>query len=165
MKYCLECGSKLELKFLEHEGDIPFCHTCNAYRFPVFNVACSMIIVTKDRKKTLLVQQYKKKKNILVAGYVNKKESAEEAAKREIMEEVGLQVDKLIFNQTSYYDKSNTLMINFIAFVDQIQVCPNDEIDSFQWFTLDEALHNIAENSLAQKFYSLFYEKVKHHEI
>lgn len=165
MKYCLECGTKLELKFLENEGNIPFCKNCNAYRFPVFYMACSMIVTTKDFKQVLLIKQYKQNRNILVAGYVKKGESAEETAIREIKEEVGLDVDFLVFNQTKYHEKSNNLMMNFIAVVKDTNVTINEEVDSFQWFSLEEALHQIAENSLAQEFYTIFYTKVKNHEI
>ena len=56
--YCEKCGNKLELKFLELEGMIPFCNKCNDYRFPYFNTAVSMIIVNPDETKMLYVKQY-----------------------------------------------------------------------------------------------------------
>lgn len=165
MKYCLECGTKLELKFLEHEGQIPFCPKCQSFRFEPFNTAISTIIVTKDFKKTLLIEQYGKKRYILVAGYVNKGESAEETVKREIAEEVGLEVSRLIFQKTHYYEKSNTLMLNYIAVVNDDFVHSNYEIDSYKWFSLKEALENIAPNSLAKEFYEMFYMRIKNNEI
>ncbi len=165
MQYCLECGTKLELKFLENEGQIHYCPKCQCFRFEPFNTAISVVIVTKDFAKTLLIEQYGKKRYILVAGYVNKGESAEEAVRREIAEEVGLEVVKLMFQKTHYYEKTNTLMLNYIAVVKNDAVQSNYEIDSYKWFSLNEALENIAPNSLAKEFYEMFYMKVKSNEI
>lgn len=165
MEYCPTCGTRLEEKVLEHEGIIPYCSTCKKFCFPHFNTAVSMVITTETMDKVLLIEQYGKKRYILVAGYVNKGEDAETAAQREIMEEVALTVKKLTFQKTAYYEKSNTLMINFIAVVEDELVHPNEEIDSYAWFSLEEAKTKIAKGSLAEKFYQLFYEKVKKNEI
>ena len=149
--YCTVCGEKLYLKELDKEGLIPFCPKCQKYQFPKYNVAVSMIVFHND--KILLIKQYGNPFYILVAGYINIKESAEEACKRELMEEVNLVTSKLIFNKTSYYEKSNTLMINFAVYVDDIESLKiNEEIDSYKWFTIEEAKTNIKENSLAKKF-------------
>ena len=118
MKYCYECGTKLTEKFLENEGMIPYCETCQEFRFPIFSTAVSMEIFNPEKDKVLLIQQYGKKRNILVAGYVNKGESAEHAMVREVMEEVGLHVVEYKFNRSEYFEKSNTLMINFACVVD-----------------------------------------------
>lgn len=68
MKYCVECGTKLITKYLENEGDIPFCTSCNAYGFPIYNTAVSMIVVNEKTQKILLIQQYGRPFYILVAG-------------------------------------------------------------------------------------------------
>ncbi|MCM1130228.1 MAG: NUDIX domain-containing protein [Roseburia sp.] len=165
MKYCMHCGTKLIDKELEHEGIIPYCPTCKEYRFKIFNTAVSIIITPKALDKVLLIEQYGRKKHILVAGYINQGENAEDAARREIFEEVGLKVNRLIFQKTDYYEKSNTLMINFIAIVEDMNVHPNYEIDDYAWFSIEEGKEKIAKGSLAEKFYMLFYNKVKNHEI
>ena len=63
-----------------------------------------MVIFNKDYSKTLLIKQYGRDFNILVAGYVEKKETLEEALIREIKEEVGLKVSKIFFNASRYYE-------------------------------------------------------------
>lgn len=72
MNYCYECGHKLVMKELEHEGRIPFCTSCRQFRFPIFSTAISMVTLNPKRDKLLMIQQYGKPNNILVAGYVNK---------------------------------------------------------------------------------------------
>ena len=153
-KYCHECGSKLTEKELENEGIIPFCPKCNQYRFPMYNVAVSMIVINKETNKILLVKQYRKPFYILVAGYVNRTEQLEHAVAREIKEETGMNVSSIKFNRTSFYEPSNVLMCNFTAFVENdSDFCPNEEIDDYSWFTYEEARKYIRENSPCSIFF------------
>ena len=154
MKYCIECGTKLVSKYLESENkEIPYCESCQQYRFPIYNVAVSMIVTDLKTDKILLIQQYNKKRYILVAGYVNRAESVEDAVKREVKEETGLDVVSMKLNKTKFYEPSNTLMINFKVYVeDGSLIFCNNEIDSYQWFSANGAKENIASGSLAEEF-------------
>ena len=159
-KYCTECGTELIEKSLENEGVIPFCPKCNQYRFPMYNVAVSMIVINKQNDKILLIKQYGKPSFILVAGYVNRTEQLEHAVKREIKEETGMTVSSIKFNRTSFFEPSNTLMCNFTAFVDdESELCTNEEIDSFKWFSRNEARENIRPNSLAAYFLNSYLDE------
>ena len=152
-KYCQECGTALTEKYLENEGMIPFCPKCNQYRFPMYNVAVSMIVVNKMTGKILLIKQYGRPFFILVAGYVNRTESLEHAAIREIKEETGMTVASIKFNRTRFFEPWNTLMCNFTAFVeDDSELSVNNEVDSYCWFSKDEARENIKPESLAAYF-------------
>ena len=90
-KHCFECGTALIEKELEEEGIVPYCPKCQQYRFPMYNVAVSMIVVDEETGKILLIQQYGKPSYILVAGYVNRGEAEEHAVVREVREETGLE--------------------------------------------------------------------------
>ena len=161
-KYCQECGTALIEKELENEGMVPFCPKCNQYRFPLYNVAVSMIVISRQTDKILLIKQYGRPFFILVAGYVNRTESLEHAAAREIKEETGMTVSSLRFNRTKFFEPSNTLMCNFTAFVDdESEMNTNKEIDSYQWFTKDEAKENIKKNSLAEYFLNAYLNEVQ----
>ena len=161
-KYCQECGTALIEKELENEGMVPFCPKCNQYRFPLYNVAVSMIVISRRTDKILFIKQYGRPFFILVAGYVNRTESLEHAAAREIKEETGMTVSSLRFNRTKFFEPSNTLMCNFTAFVDdESEMNTNEEIDSYQWFTKDEAKENIKKNSLAEYFLNAYLNEVQ----
>ncbi len=157
--YCPDCGAKLDLKEIKDEGLIPYCSHCLKFYFPHFNVACSMIVRYKE--EVLLIKQYNANDYILVAGYLKQGESAEEAAVRELKEEVNLvgQVTKIL--KTKYFSKSNTLMINLLVDVVSKDVKMNYEVDSFKWFNYDKALINIKPNSLAKEFYVNFYNNYR----
>ena len=138
---------------LENEGVVPYCPKCEQYRFPQYNVAVSMIVVNEEKDEILLIQQYGRPSYILVAGYVSRGESLEDAVAREVREETGMTVSHMKFNRTQFFEKSDTLMCNFTAFVkDSSELDPNYEVDSYAWFTRDEARANIRPNSLAEHF-------------
>jgi NAD+ diphosphatase len=162
MKYCRECGHKLDGKYLMGEGMVAYWPECREFRFPVFNTAVSMIVMNKELDKVLLIKQYGKDSYILVAGYVNKGEDAEDAVCREIREEMDLKVLECHFNRSHYFAPSNTLMLNFTAIVETDDAHPNSEIDAWKWFTVEEARANIREGSLAQAFLNGFFDGEYH---
>lgn len=152
MKYCYHCGTKLIEKYLKNEGMIPYCETCKQYVFPIFSTACSMIVLNPTKDKILLIKQYGKDRYVLVAGYINKGEDAESTVKREVKEEMGLEVDELEFNQSQYFPPSNTLMINFSCVAKSEDFTMNEEVDEAKWMSIEEVYDMIAKNSLAQSF-------------
>lgn len=159
-KFCQECGTELIDRELENEGIIPFCPKCGQYRFPMYNVAVSMIVINKRTHKILLIKQYGKPFYILVAGYVNRTEALEHAVVREVKEETGLTVSRVKFNRTRFFEPSNTLMCNFTAFVeDDKDFCVNGEVDDYQWFSSDEARENILRNSFASHFLNAYLDE------
>lgn len=162
MKHCMECGSRLELKPHQEEGLIPYCEACQAYRFPVFNTAVSMVVLDESAEKALLIQQYGRDGFILVAGYINKGESAEQTVVRELKEETGLDVIDVQFNSSEYFEKSNTLMLNFSCRVSNCEsMQTNHEIDHAQWFSIEQARENIRPGSLAQRFLEGWYANTR----
>ena len=160
-KYCGICGQKLELKFLELEGMIPFCECCNDYRFPKFNCVVSMIILNPDETKMLYVKQYGTGKNRLVAGYVNIGEALEHAVYREMGEEIGRIPSFVKFNMSSYWKKSNSLIVNFITKLTTENLNTNEEIDEFEWVSIEDAKEKIKEAELAKVFVNNYLDNIK----
>ena len=159
-KHCFECGTALVERELDGEGVVPYCPECQQFRFPMYNVAVSMIVINEQNGTILLIKQYGKPSFVLVAGYVNRGEQVEHAGGREIKEETGMTVSRIQFNRTSFFEPSNTLMCNFTAFVkDDSELSTNAEIDSFQWFSPEEARQNIRPNSLAERFLNAYLDE------
>ena len=156
MEYCYNCGTKLISKELEHEGIIPFCPKCNNFVFPIFSAAVSMIILSSDKSKMLLIKQYGKDFYRFVAGYINKGESAEEAVYREMFEEVGLKPKYIKPLRTKYFDKSNTLMYNYLAVCDNLDVNTNYEVDHYAWIPIEEGKAALKDAKLALYFFEQY---------
>ncbi len=156
-KYCPDCGTKLIEKDDGPEIGVPFCQSCGKHIFPLYNMAVSIITIDEKTGRILLIRQYGKPYYILVAGYINKGESAEEAVVRELKEETALNVTRLHFNRTRFFEPSNTLMCNFTAYVDNADgIRLNDEVDSFAWFSPEEVEENMKPSTLAAKFVSAY---------
>ena len=164
MNYCMQCGTRLHIKDHPTEGPVPYCDSCGEYRYPVFNTAVSMIVTNADHSRVILIQQYGKPFYVLVAGYVNKGEDAEDAAAREVLEEIGLQVHSVHFNRSHYYARTNTLMLNFTVTVDDVDAHPNWEVDNWNWFSVEEARQNIRPASLAEVFLRGYFDGEYHFE-
>ena len=162
MNYCMHCGTRLQIREHPEEGPVPWCDTCKEYRYPVFNTAVSMIVVNPDETRVILIRQYGKPSYVLVAGYVNKGEDAEDAAAREVLEEIGLTVRNVRFNHSRYYPRTNTLMLNFTVTVDDVEAHPNWEVDGWSWFSVEEARRQIRQGSLAAAFLNGYFDREYH---
>lgn len=160
MEFCSKCGCKLVDKECGKEGMVPYCPSCGEFRFPMFNSAISTIIVNPKQNKILLIQQYGRTDNVLVAGYINKGENANQALIREVKEETNLDVVKYIYNDNEYYQRTNTLMHNFVAIVSSEDYILNEEVDRANWYSYDEAIKQIRPNSLAKTFLEKYLKKL-----
>lgn len=152
MQYCEKCGKQLVKRICGKEGAVPYCAHCKEYRFPHFSVAVSAVILNPDKDKILLISQYGRKERVLVAGYLSKGENADSALIREIKEEVGLGVKNYRYNANEYFTPSQTLMVSFVCVAENELVCPNEEVDDYAWYPIEEALTAIKQGSLAEKF-------------
>lgn len=79
-----------------------------------------MIVVDENTGRILLIQQYGRPSYILVAGYINRGESAEDAVRREILEETGLHAGRIHFNRTGLRAVQHA-QCNFTAFVPRVR--------------------------------------------
>ena len=120
----MECGGKLEPRPHHEGGLVPWCAACRAFRHPVYSTAVIMIVMDAARERVILIQQYGRGKNILVAGYVDQGESAEDACRREVKEELGLTAAEIRYNRSEYLPRTNTLMLNFTVLVEEGDVTP-----------------------------------------
>ena len=75
----------------------------------------------------------------LVSGYMTPGESAEEAARREVGEETGLEVRDLEFAGSYWFENKGLLMIGFLARVDRSETHISTEVDSCGWYAAAEA--------------------------
>ena len=151
--YCRECGQKLTLRFCENEGLIPYCDKCEAYMFPQFSVAVSMVVTNRAQDKILLAKHVEDDDFILFAGYMKKGENAEKTIPREIKEELGLNIVKTKYMSSRYHAKKDVLMLNFIVIVEDGNIkLQEEEIAEARWCSFEEAIELIRKGTTAEFF-------------
>jgi NAD+ diphosphatase len=132
--FCGSCGAA--------NGDSPeelarLCPRCGRLEYPRISPAVITLVIN-DRGEALLAHNRKFSDNIysLVAGFVEAGESLEEAAVREIREEVNLDVKDLRFVTSQAWPFPNSLMVGFTArHAGREIVCDGIEILDARWFS------------------------------
>lgn len=152
-KYCLECGSKLDKKEIGDEGIIPFCTICNKPLFD-FSYPCVLCLAVDDDNMVVLIKQsYVSEYYVCIAGYVKQGETIENAAKREVEEEIGLEVLNVKYIKSYYYEKRDNLMFGFICKVKKSEFNISKEVDEADWFSLDAAHNLLKPGSIAEELF------------
>lgn len=148
--YCPHCGEKLIQKEIGDEGLIPYCNSCQVPLWDMFTTSVICAVVNEQREVALIRQDYVSTSNyVCVAGIMKLGESAEDAAIREIKEEIGQDVQRLTFIKTYPYEKKEMLMVGFKALVKKASLTLSREVDSAQWFPFEQALGKLREGSIA----------------
>lgn len=139
--HCPNCGKKLVLKEIGDEGMVPFCEDCARPWFDMFP-SCVIVLVTNERREVaLLGQKYISTKNrTLVSGYMKPGEDAEETARREVMEELGIRLKELRLIRTIWFEKGGMLMIAFIGQAENTDFRLSSEVDEAEWVPAKEAI-------------------------
>ena len=132
--FCPVCGHRTEPK----AGDWGrHCLECGHTAYP--HVTPATLILVEDGPRLLLGHKpgWGTRYSIL-AGFVEPGESLEECVRREVLEEVGIQVGELSYAGSQPWPYPHQLMIGFTAQYasGDIQV-DGEEIDHADWFTVD----------------------------
>ncbi|MBO4420801.1 MAG: NUDIX domain-containing protein [Lachnospiraceae bacterium] len=150
IKYCPVCGSEAIQKEIGDEGLMPFCPTCQMPLWDYFNTSIICAVVNEQEEIALLRQNYVSTTNyVCVAGHMKSAESAEETVTREVKEEIGQDVEQLIYIRSYPYEKKNLLMLGFLAKVNKKDFKLSGEVDSVEWFPLNDALSMLREGGIA----------------
>ena len=158
MEYCPVCGSRLKTRTHPTDGPTRYCEHCGDYRFPLFSTAISAVVLDAAGERMLLIKQYGEKDPVLVAGYVDRGETAEDAVRREIREELGMTARDLRFLRSRYYEPSETLMLHYSVTVAETEASPNGEVDSWAWVPVGEAMRLVRPGGLAEKLLRDFHD-------
>jgi NAD+ diphosphatase len=135
-RFCPVCGTPTEPR---EAGSMRKCPSCNAEHFPRTDPV--VIMVAWSGERCILGRQRAWAPNFYsaLAGFIDQGETIEEAVRREVMEEVGLEVDDVVYRRSQPWPFPSSLMIGCFAHVtgEQETVDPL-ELDGARWFTRDE---------------------------
>lgn len=133
--------------------DLPDCptrHGVSNVCFPRTDPTMIAAIVSADGQRMLLGRQTRFPPNwySALAGFLEPGESVEEAVRREVWEEAGVRVGRVVVHSTQPWPYPSSLMIGAIA-----QALPGDaeninlndkELESAKWFTIEEVREALA---------------------
>lgn len=133
------------------------CPRCDAVFHP--RVAPAMIVLVEKAGRILLARgpHFPPRLYGAIAGFVETGESLEEAAAREVREEVGIEITNLRYFGSQPWPFGRSLMIAFFADYAGGELCPDArEIVAADWFALDELPELPPKLSIARRLIDAF---------
>jgi NAD+ diphosphatase len=133
--FCGRCGSPTELHPTETAR---VCPACGALYFP--RISPAVITLIHREREVLLAHDRRMQKGFyaLIAGFVEPGETLEEAVRREIMEEVGVEVTDLRYMGSQAWPFPGQLMVGFYArYAGGEIVVQESELTDARWFPVD----------------------------
>ncbi len=154
---CSNCGSKIEVKDLK-----AYCSKCNYMKYPKISPAVIVGIFKDEEILLARNKNFPEKLFSLIAGFVDVGETLEECVKREIKEEVGIEVTNIKYYSSQPWPFPDSIMIAFTAdyLSGEIKV-DNVEIEEAHWFSFDELPLYPTRRSIAGKLINTYMDKYK----
>jgi NAD+ diphosphatase len=156
-QFCGRCASPTQDKPGER---VKVCQSCGLHSYPRISPA---VIVAVIRGREILLARARRFAHALysvIAGFVEAGESLEECVRRELQEEVGIQVRDLRYFGSQSWPFPNSLMVAFTAEYAGGELAPDPtELTDAGWFRAD-ALPRIPERlSIARRLIDWFLEE------
>lgn len=134
-RFCGACGSETVRSKTEHAYHCPHCKEA---WYPVIAPAVITRITRGD--EILLAHNTNFPEGLYshVAGFVDPGETLEQTVRREVLEEVGLEVENIRFFDSQSWPMPHSLMLAFTAECTDLGAVPKpdgNEIDDARWFT------------------------------
>lgn len=135
-RFCGRCGS------LTNQDSLDFarvCQSCSLRFYPRIS-PCMIVLVTRGDE--ILLAHHHRASRVMyttLAGFIEAGEGVEECIRREVMEEVGVNVGKLEYFRSQPWPFPSQLMLGFFAEYEtgEIVVDPIEIIDA-KWFRYDQ---------------------------
>jgi len=131
-RFCPQCGT---VTSLADGGYRRVCGNCSAEHFPRTDPAVIMLVTAGDRCLLGRNKRFAGGHYSTLAGFVEPGETIEEAVKREVFEEVGVQVDHVRYFATQPWPFPSNLMIGCFAEAATRDITiDGNEILAARWF-------------------------------
>jgi NAD+ diphosphatase len=158
-RFCGRCGTPTNMRADERAKE---CPACGYVVYPRVSPAM-MALVTRDREILLArAHRFPPAMFSALAGFVEAGETIEDCIRREVKEEVGVDVDGLEYFSSQSWPFPHSLMIAFTARYAGGTLAPNPtEIEEARWFHVD-ALPNLPPSlSIARRLINATAQKLR----
>jgi NAD+ diphosphatase len=135
-RFCANCGQPTQARDAGHERH---CPACGAHHFPRTDPV--VIVRVTDGARLLLGRkaEWPEGRYSVLAGYVEPGETLEDAVRREIKEEAGVEVLSASYVASQPWPFPSSLMLGFHAHAHGGEPRPNDvELAEVRWFEPQE---------------------------
>ena len=134
-QFCGRCGEPMALSVNDRSKR---CPACSLHHYPRIAPAVMVRIVRGDEILLARSPRFVPGMYSVLAGFVDPGETIEQAAHREVMEEVGLTIKNLRYMTSQSWPFPHSLMIGFSAdYADGEIRLEDEEIEDAGWFTKD----------------------------
>ncbi len=135
-QYCGQCGSSTITKSDERAK---VCPKCGLINFPRISPAVIVAIVKDDRILLARGTRFPTEMYSVIAGFVEAGETFEACVRREVKEEVGIDVKNITYFGSQPWPFPNSLMVGFTAeYAGGDITVDKTEIAAADWYRLDE---------------------------
>ncbi len=134
-RYCGHCATSTIRKPNEFAMQ---CPSCGLLTYPRISPAVMVLIRRGDELLLARSPHFRSGMYSALAGFVEAGETVEQAAVREVREEVGVEIANLRYFQSQPWPFPDSLMLAFFADYAGGEVLPDpSEIEEAAWFTID----------------------------
>lgn len=134
--FCCRCGSRTRI---HPQENAMCCDSCGYRQYPRINPCIITLITRGDQVLLARNASFKPDYFSCVAGFIEPGESAELALRREVFEEVGVQVKNIRYHSSQSWPFPHSLMLGFICEYDSGDINVDGvEIVEARWGTLDD---------------------------
>lgn len=156
-RFCGRCGGILK----ESETDTAMvCPDCGERFYP--QLAPAVIVGITNGSRILLAHNKKFRRDMhgLIAGFVEAGENIEQAIRREIREETGIEVDNIRYFASQCWPFPNSLMLGYTAeYVSGAAEPDGEELDELGWYQASAMPEIPGKGSIARRIIDDFIQK------
>ncbi|MEZ4676863.1 MAG: NAD(+) diphosphatase [Caldilineaceae bacterium] len=147
-RYCGDCGSPTQSA---EGGFVRTCtnSACAKQIFPRTDPAIIVLVQSDDRCLLARQSSWPAGRYSVIAGFVEPGESLEDAVKREVMEESGIEVGEIYYQSSQPWPFPSSLMLGFVAHAKTTEFdLIDNELEEARWMSRREIAQGIQEGSL-----------------
>lgn len=156
-QFCGRCGRQTYSNQNEYAK---VCPECGFTSYP--RISPAIIVAVTKENKILLARNSRFKKIFysVLSGFVEPGETLEECLRREVEEEVGIEVKNISYFGSQSWPFPNSLMVAFTAEYDRGEIIiDNEEIIEAKWFTVNDLPDLPNSISIARQLINWFIKK------
>lgn len=156
-RFCGKCGGRLAHSKTERAM---VCPACGNTIYPT--ISPSVIVAVTNGDKLLLTRYQQShsayRRYALCAGYIETGETAEDAVRRELMEEVGLRVKNIRYYKSQPWPFSGALLLGYFCEVDGSDEITRDDTELAEavWVAREEMPDRSADVSMTSEMMEVF---------